>query len=1349
MVAVRTLTRAALVVLLGAGTGVWYACSDRAADAATGPAASPTSGAQQATPDLRAAIAVQRRHNDALLNIAGVVGTAVTVLPDGRIGLQVLLEHGGVRGLPLDLEGIPVKAQVTGRLMALSDPTKRQRPAPLGFSVGHPDITAGTIGARVRDALGRVFVLSNNHVLANSNDATVGDAAYQPGPFDGGTAADQIATLADFQPISFSGTSSNTMDAAVALTTTAVLDNATPLDDAYGMPNSAIYGDANADGQFDDRNALLGLAVQKYGRTTRRTHGTITGVNATVVICYEVTGIFCTKSARFVDQLIISPAGFSGGGDSGSLIVTDDANVSPVALLFAGSATQTIANRIDLVLNRFGVTIDGFDPIPPGPFTDVAVTNIGLPAAVVVDMATSVTITVKNLGNQDVSSPFDVTLQDETEVVTVGTQTVAALAVGQSATLTFTWTPHANGVHTLTGRHGLSDGRAGNNQGLATAAVNPPLRDIAITGVTAPPAVSEGHSINVAVTVANVGNLDVGESTVVTLRDETGGVTIGTQTVAGLAVGATTTLTFVWNTTNATLGSHTLAASHDLSDDDAGNNVRNATVMVNPKLTDVALTVIAGPSTVVQGDTAHISVTLQNTGEVNVTTNFTVVLTDATAGGATIVTRTVPGLAVGAVTTLDLPWPTAGSAVGGHTLIAQHTLAADGNGTNNSRAIGISVTAPVSLVADVSVTALTTPGAVTQGNTATIGVTVQNVGQQNVTSSFNVVLMDSTTGITIGTQTVSALAIGASATLSFSWNTASVPLGSHILVATHSFVDGNTTNNRRTATLTVSPQLTDVALTGLTGPSSVYQGDTAVYAVTVQNVGQQNVNTAFAVALKDAGVTVGSQTVNSLAVGASATVSIAWNTAGATIAGHTLIATQMLPDADATNNSRAIGILVKAPVIQVTDVAVTVLNAPAAATQGQTINVPVTVGNVGNQAVESFIVTLQDATAGVTIGTQTVTGLPVSVSATLSFAWNTTGAALGSHTLVATHSMTDANAANNQRSATVTLNAPVLVMDVAVASLTGPASVGQGNPATFGVTVQNVGQLDVTASFDVILKDGAVTIATQTVAGLAVGASVPLSFTWNTTGAALGNHTMVASHSLVDANAANNQRSVVVAVNPRVVDVALTSLTGPAAVTQGDTVHFGVTVQNVGGEDVTASFDVVLTDGAVTIGTQTIAGLATGAVTTLDFAWNTAGVATAGHTIMGRHTLVDNNATNNSRAVGITVNAPSVHVGNLTGSALSNGTTWQASVAVVVHDAKHNLVSGATVRGSWGGPTVGECTTDGTGICTIVYPLIPNTTSLVSFAVTSVTCTGLVYKSGSNHDPDASSNGTTIFLRRP
>src|SRR3989449_2995306 len=371
----------------------------------------------------------------------GVVGTAVALVK-GKAAVRIFVERADVRGLPSQLDGMPVDVKVTGRFMALSDPTTRQRPAPLGYSVGHPAITAGSIGGRVVDGAGALYVLSNNHVLANSNNASIGDPALQPGPYDGGTApADQIGTLAAFNTIDFSG-GLNTIDAAIALSDATKLGNATPTDDGYGTPSGAIYGDANNDGVFDDETALLGLNVQKYGRTTKLTHGQITGINATVTVCYEVFFGFCIKSARFVDQLVIEPGTFSGGGDSGSLIVTDDGSKNPVALLFAGSSAQTIANRIDLVLNRFAVHVDGGTSPPPAPVTDVAITSVTAPAFVTKGSAINVVVTIGNVGNQPVGS-FDVTLQDPTDNVPIGTQNVAGLVAGAGTNRTLSWKKNA------------------------------------------------------------------------------------------------------------------------------------------------------------------------------------------------------------------------------------------------------------------------------------------------------------------------------------------------------------------------------------------------------------------------------------------------------------------------------------------------------------------------------------------------------------------------------------------------------------------------------------------------------------------------------------------------------------------------------------------------------------------------------------------------------------------------------------------------------------------------------------------------------------------------------------------
>jgi hypothetical protein len=1303
---------------------------------------------------LRLALAAQQRHTDELLAIPGVLGTAVAGLPDGRAGIILLLERPGIAGLPQALDGIPVMQRVTGRLMAFSDPTQRQRPAPTGFSVGHPAITAGTIGARVRDALGRVYILSNNHVLANSNGATIGDPAYQPGPVDGGTATDQIATLSDFQTITFTSTANNTIDAAIALSSVDLLDNATPSDDGYGMPNSTIYGDANGDGLFDDRNALLGLNVQKYGRTTRLTHGQITGVNATVTVCYEVSGFECTRSARFVDQILVAPGPFSGGGDSGSLIVTDDGNLQPVALLFAGSSTITIANRIDLVLLRFGVAIDGFAPPPPGPLTDVAVTSMSGPSSVIQGSTTSVHVTVKNVGNQNVTSAFAVTLRDSTMQVMVATQSVSGLAAGASTTLTFAWTPVASGDHILVASQSLSDDKAVNNQRSVTIPVTPPVTDVAVTSISTPGTVIVGHTANIGVTVANVGNQPVTSSFTVTLQDATAGVTIGAQTVAGLAPSTGTTLGFSWNTTSAALGAHTLVATHALTDDHAANNQLSAAVTVAPKPTDIALVAITAPARVTQGEIAHVVATVKNVGEVDVGTSFTVVLTDGTAGGMTIGTQTVAGLVVGAATTVDFPWNTASADTVGHILFATQKLV-DDNSTNDAIAIGVIVKpAPAAPGTDVAVSGVTAPSSVTQGSTAAIGVTVQNVGGQSVTSSFTVALTDQTAGVTLGTQAVPGLAAGAAATLSFNWNATNVALGAHTLVASHNLTDDNAANNQRAATVTVTAQVADLALTAITAPAQVTQGDLAPVAVTVQNVGGLDVG-GFDVVLTDGsagGVILGTQTIAGLAVGASVTRTFNWNTAGAATGGHILIATQKLVDNDATNNARAIGITVKSPPLP--DVAVTGVNAPAAVTQGNTATIGVTVQNVGGLNVStSFDVVLTDQTAGVTLGTQTVAGLAPGAAATLSFNWNTTAAAPGGHTLVAAHSLTDANAANNQGSAVVTISAPVL--DVAVTGVNAPATVTQGSTATIGVTVQNVGGQGVSGAFNVALIDqtAAVTLGTQTVAGLAVGAVATPIFSWSTTGAALGGHTLVATQSLTDDNAANNQGTATVTVVPPPTDLALTNITAPAQVTVGDIAPVVVTVQNVGGQDVETSFDVVLTDGSaggVTIGTQTIPGLAVGAAVSWTFNWNTTGVATGGHILIATQKLADNEATNNARAIGITVNPPSVHVGNLGGVAVSRGSTWRATVQITAHDSRHAPRSGVTVRGSWNGSSASvQCTTSSTGTCSVVLSSIPNSTAMVSFAVTNLTRSGYVYNPSANHDPDGGSNGFSISVNRP
>ena len=311
-------------------------------------------------------IAIQERHTPELMKHPLVVGTAVGMDEHGEIAVMVLAK-AEIDDLPSSLDGAPVVIFVTGSLSASRggpgggkkpkpsvDRTARfDSPVPIGVSTGHSLVTAGTIGCRVSFTEGGVtteYALSNNHVYAAQNHGKEGDVVTQPGSVDGGNSpADALGTLADFEPIVFSGHAgwrNNTIDAAIATVPVVggrALDTATP-DGGYGSPKTTPLAPA------------VNLRVRKYGRTTGQTNGRIYGINATVTINYGGS-----KQAGFTGQILITPGSFSAGGDSGSLIVVQKGGNArrPVGLLYAGSSSVTIANDIQAVLDRFQVTIDG------------------------------------------------------------------------------------------------------------------------------------------------------------------------------------------------------------------------------------------------------------------------------------------------------------------------------------------------------------------------------------------------------------------------------------------------------------------------------------------------------------------------------------------------------------------------------------------------------------------------------------------------------------------------------------------------------------------------------------------------------------------------------------------------------------------------------------------------------------------------------------------------------------------------------------------------------------------------------------------------------------------------------
>ena len=108
------------------------------------------------------------------------------------------------------------------------------------------------------------------------------------------------------------------------------------------------------------------------------------------------------------------------------------------------------------------------------------------------------------------------------------------------------------------------------------------------------------------------------------------------------------------------------------------------------------------------------------------------------------------------------------------------------------------------------------------------------------------------------------------------------------------------------------------------------------------------------------------------------------------------------------------------------------------------------------------------------------------------------------------------------------------------------------------------------------------------------------------------------------------------------------------------------------------------------------------------------------------------------------------HVGNLNGTATSTKNNWQASVTVTAHDASHAALIGAVVTGAWSGgfSATASCTTNSAGQCTVQSGNINRNRSSVTFTVTNV-ASALAYSAAGNHDPDGSSNGTTITVNKP
>lgn len=252
---------------------------------------------------------------------------SAVVLVQDKVPMSSLREKDRI---PKTIDGFKTDVLRIGKVTT-EGLTKKIRPLTPGYGCGHGKVTAGTIGG-VFMMNGYPVILSNNHVLANTNSAKIGDTTINPAKHDGGSMWNpyhRFGNLKDFVVIK---ASDNYQDSAVSK----LHQNVVWKNEIYriGAPTGIAA-------------PVVGTAVQKSGRTTGYTTGKIITIHAKVSVWYG------NSVKKFNDCILTTD--MSQGGDSGSLLLDMSNNI--IGLLFAGSSEVTIYNDIKYPMQRYGLEL--------------------------------------------------------------------------------------------------------------------------------------------------------------------------------------------------------------------------------------------------------------------------------------------------------------------------------------------------------------------------------------------------------------------------------------------------------------------------------------------------------------------------------------------------------------------------------------------------------------------------------------------------------------------------------------------------------------------------------------------------------------------------------------------------------------------------------------------------------------------------------------------------------------------------------------------------------------------------------------------------------------------------------
>ena len=554
---------------------------------------------------------------------------------------------------------------------------------------------------------------------------------------------------------------------------------------------------------------------------------------------------------------------------------------------------------------------------------------------------------------------------------------------------------------------------------------------------------------------------------------------------------------------------------------------------------------------------------------------------------------------------------------------------------------------------DIAVSAINASPSVIKGEIATVEVTVKNPGNLNINEEIEIKLTDLTEEVLIGTQIIeNGLARNDSVVLNYNWKTDNSEVGDHTIIASHNYNDDNIDNDSLMSALKINAaDITDLTISTINVPDMVDRGNVVDVEVILKNVGNQDVAEAVTVTLNDDtdGTIIGKQTFSEgITNNDSTTLIFNWSTDEVSIGNHSLTASHAFSDENSANDALTKSIIVnEAPVA---DIAVISLDAPNEATQGDKVNISFTLENVGTKDTqEDFEAVLTDQTDGNELTRQIINGgLAVGDKIVISLNWNTEGASIGEHTLEARHNFNDDNKSNDTQATGIIIN-EVPLTDIAITEVNAePTSTYQGEKeVTVSVIVENLGNQEIDNPLEVTLTDktDGKTIETKTLNNVpSEGQSETMTFKWITKEASVSEHELFIEHNLDDDDNSNNSGSVTVFVDePPFIDLSLVSISAPSSATMGDTVTVTARVNNSGNRNINQPIDIRLTDDTdgTTIGIVTIVeGLAQGESKNVSFDWDSEDASLGEHTLTASHELDDDNNSNDSRSLTITIIEP-------------------------------------------------------------------------------------------------------------